>query len=87
MACRSVAYPYGDHDERVVAAAGRAGYEAAATLPGRLHRPEPLRWPRVGVTHTDTRWRFRAKASQTVRHARASWAWEPLIQVARIRHS
>ena len=33
--CRFVAYPYGDHDERVRAAARAAGYEAAFALPGR----------------------------------------------------
>ena len=31
--CRTLAYPYGDHDERVVAATRRAGYTAASTLP------------------------------------------------------
>ena len=31
--CQSIAYPYGDHDERVVAAAGRAGYRYGLTLP------------------------------------------------------
>ena len=74
-ACRTVAYPYGDHDERVVAAAGRAGYGAAATLSARLSRPEPLRWPRVGVYHADDMHRFRAKVSPSVRKLRAMRAW------------
>jgi peptidoglycan/xylan/chitin deacetylase (PgdA/CDA1 family) len=74
--CRSLAYPYGDHDARVVAAAGRAGYEAAATLPARLHRPEPLRWPRVGVYHADGPRRFQAKVSPVIRRIRESRAWD-----------
>jgi peptidoglycan/xylan/chitin deacetylase (PgdA/CDA1 family) len=69
--CRSIAYPYGDHNARVVAAADAAGYTTACTLPSRPHRPEPLRWPRVGVYHADTLSRFRAKVSPLVRRVRA----------------
>lgn len=76
--CESIAYPYGDVDDRVVAATGRAGYRAGAALPARPHRPEPLRWPRVGVWHTDGDRRFRLKAS---RAARAVWA-SPLAGLA-----
>jgi peptidoglycan/xylan/chitin deacetylase (PgdA/CDA1 family) len=68
--CQSLAYPYGDHDARVVEAARHAGYLTACTLPARLHRPQPLRWPRVGVFHQDVPGRFRLKASPTVRRAR-----------------
>ena len=53
-ACPTMAYPYGDHDERVVAAAGAAGYAAAGTLPARLHSERPLAWPRVGIYHSTT---------------------------------
>jgi peptidoglycan/xylan/chitin deacetylase (PgdA/CDA1 family) len=73
--CRSLAYPYGDHDERVIVAAGRAGYTAAATLNARLFRLEPLRWPRVGVYHVDDLHRFRAKVSPSVRRLRSMRAW------------
>jgi peptidoglycan/xylan/chitin deacetylase (PgdA/CDA1 family) len=69
--CTSIAYPFGDHDARVVAAAGAAGYTTACTLPSRPHRPEPLRWPRVGVYHVDTLSRFRTKLSPLVRRVRA----------------
>ena len=73
--CRSIAYPYGDWDERVAAAAAEAGYEAAATLA--LNDARPLEWPRVGVYNVDAGWRFRLKASPTVRRLRsldlASW--------------
>ena len=40
--CTTLAYPYGDYDERVVAAAGAAGYAAAGTLPARLPPARPL---------------------------------------------
>jgi peptidoglycan/xylan/chitin deacetylase (PgdA/CDA1 family) len=73
--CRSLAFPYGDFDDRVVAATRAAGYSAAATLSARLHRPEPLRWPRVGVYHADDMHRFRAKVSPSVRRLRSMRAW------------
>lgn len=68
--CRSVAYPYGDVDPRVVAATAAAGYATAAALPARLHRPDPLEWPRVGVYHPDSLRRFRVKVSPAVRRLR-----------------
>jgi peptidoglycan/xylan/chitin deacetylase (PgdA/CDA1 family) len=74
--CRTIAYPYGDYDERVVQAARRAGYEAACTLPARFHAARPLEWPRVGVYHGDDDRRFKLKVSPVVRHARASRAWD-----------
>ena len=68
--CSSIAYPYGDHDPRVEAAAERAGYLVAAKLsPGREKR---FAWPRVGVYPIDGDWRFRVKTSQVMRKARAS---------------
>src|SRR6185503_195859 len=72
--CRTIAYPYGDYNERVAAAAGRAGYEAACTLPARLHAASPLEWPRVGVYHADDERRFRLKVSPTARRLRSSGA-------------
>ena len=73
--CMTIAYPYGDYDERVAAAAGRAGYQAACTLPARFHEARPLEWPRVGVYHSDDDRRFRMKVSPLVRRVRASRAW------------
>jgi peptidoglycan/xylan/chitin deacetylase (PgdA/CDA1 family) len=72
--CASIAYPYGDVDSRVVAAARAAGYEFGAALPVRAHRPRPLEWPRVGVYHGDSGWRFALKASRAVRRVRATAA-------------
>jgi peptidoglycan/xylan/chitin deacetylase (PgdA/CDA1 family) len=79
--CRSLAYPYGAHDERVVAAAGAAGYSAAGTLPAAFHSPDRLRWPRVGVYHADDLVRFRLKASPALRRLRTSRLWEPLTSI------
>ena len=76
--CSTIAYPYGDYDARVAAAAGRAGYQAACTLPARFHAARPLEWPRVGVYHADDDRRFRMKVSPLVRKARASRAWSAL---------
>jgi peptidoglycan/xylan/chitin deacetylase (PgdA/CDA1 family) len=81
--CRSLAYPYGDHDARVVRATQAAGYDAAATLPEQVASPDPLRWPRVGVYYLDTGWRFRMKVSPIVRRVRASPAWP--VAVRRLR--
>lgn len=61
--CSSIAYPYGDVDERVVRAAAEVGYEAAAGLPLRLHRRSALRWPRVGIYRNDPFPRFEAKVA------------------------
>lgn len=73
--CPTLAYPYGDHDERVVEAAGAAGYAAAGTLPARLTRPRPLAWPRIGIYHGDDERRFRMKVSRTMRRLRGTRVW------------
>jgi peptidoglycan/xylan/chitin deacetylase (PgdA/CDA1 family) len=73
--CTTLAYPYGDHDERVVRAAGAAGYAAAGTLPGRLPRARPLAWPRVGIYHRDDDRRFRIKVSPAMRRLRGTRLW------------
>jgi len=68
--CTSIAYPYGDVDQRVAHAAGRAGYVAGATLPARWHEPTALLWPRVGIYHPDDDRRFGLKTSRVVRRLR-----------------
>jgi peptidoglycan/xylan/chitin deacetylase (PgdA/CDA1 family) len=65
--CRSIAYPYGDVDARVVAAARDAGYLYGATLSERIRTPEPLYWPRTGIYNVDAGWRARLKFSPLVR--------------------
>jgi peptidoglycan/xylan/chitin deacetylase (PgdA/CDA1 family) len=64
IACASLAYPYGDVDRRVMAATRECGYRAAAALPGKIHRPHPFRWPRVGIWRTDKESDFYAKLSK-----------------------
>jgi peptidoglycan/xylan/chitin deacetylase (PgdA/CDA1 family) len=64
--CESIAYPYGDVDDRVVAAAQRAGYRTGGALDRmrtiRPPRPStPLRWRRLGVYLVDDSPRFEAK--------------------------
>ena len=81
--CTTLAYPYGDYDARVAAAAGRAGYEAACTLPSRIHPARPLEWPRVGVYHDDSERRYRLKVSRMMRVARSSRAWNVLERLRR----
>ncbi len=56
--CRWLAYPYGDHDARVRAAAARAGYEASFAVSGRLGRPSRHAIPRVAIYRRHTPRRF-----------------------------
>ncbi len=72
--CNSLAYPYGDVDERVAAAAQAAGYEAGAALPTGVQRESPLLWPRTGVYRKDSRGRFRLKVSPIVHRLRKTLA-------------
>jgi peptidoglycan/xylan/chitin deacetylase (PgdA/CDA1 family) len=68
--CASLAYPYGDVDERVVEAAAAAGYRCAAALPAHPHAELAMRWPRIGVYHKDRQARFALKVSPPVRRLR-----------------
>jgi peptidoglycan/xylan/chitin deacetylase (PgdA/CDA1 family) len=68
--CRSIAYPYGDVDARVIEATRRAGYEVAASLPKKFGSKDPLDWPRVGVYHVDDGRRFKLKVSRLSRLVR-----------------
>jgi peptidoglycan/xylan/chitin deacetylase (PgdA/CDA1 family) len=70
--CRALAYPYGDVDQRVVAAAGAAGYAFAATVPHRPEWPLPLRWPRIVVSSSDSDRRFALRTSAAGRRAQAA---------------
>jgi peptidoglycan/xylan/chitin deacetylase (PgdA/CDA1 family) len=61
--CTSIAYPYGDADERVATATKAAGYEAAVVLPPMRLPDAPLSRPRVGIYRKDQGWRERLKLS------------------------
>lgn len=82
--CTSLAYPYGDVDERVVSATARAGYGAAAALPSDLRSRALLQWPRIGVYHADDDMRFRLKLSPATRRLRRSAAWDSLDALRRL---
>jgi peptidoglycan/xylan/chitin deacetylase (PgdA/CDA1 family) len=73
--CDTVAYPYGDADQRVADGARRAGYRAGAALSSRLEKLGPHRWPRVGIYNRDTTWRFRLKVFRPLRELRGSRLW------------
>jgi peptidoglycan/xylan/chitin deacetylase (PgdA/CDA1 family) len=71
--CRTLAYPAGGHDGRVVDAVRAAGYAAACTLPTVFpRRPDPLAFPRVSVSRGDTDLTFRLKLSRPLRALRSS---------------
>ncbi len=77
--CVSIAYPYGDVDERVAAAAQRAGYRTGASLSHRLKRLGPLRQARIGVYRVDTPARFWCKTNRALRFWRSTPLW-PLAE-------
>jgi peptidoglycan/xylan/chitin deacetylase (PgdA/CDA1 family) len=62
--CDMLAYPFGDWDGRVAAAAADVGYRFAFTLPsGSQLRAAPLSIPRIPVDHRDDERRFALKVS------------------------
>ena len=81
--CTSIAFPYGDSDDRVIAEAEAAGYDAVAMLDATLERKSAFTCPRVGVYYVDSNLAYRLKVSPTVRRLRRSRAWEP---IARLLH-
>jgi peptidoglycan/xylan/chitin deacetylase (PgdA/CDA1 family) len=66
----SIAYPYGEVDERVMRATVAAGYVAGAGLMPMHVAHSALNWPRVGIYRPDSLSRFRVKASPVVRRIR-----------------
>jgi peptidoglycan/xylan/chitin deacetylase (PgdA/CDA1 family) len=73
--CDTLAYPYGDVDERVAGFVASAGYVAAAALSSSLRGEGFHRWPRVGIYHGDQMWRFRMKTNRAIQGLRASRIW------------
>ena len=68
--CTSIAYPFGDVDERVVGAAARSGYRVGAAL--EIRGTQPLAWPRLSLVRDDSIARFRRQTSPFVRRLRSS---------------
>lgn len=73
--CLTIAYPYGDVNERVADAASAAGYLAGAALASHLARLGAHRHPRIGVYNADGAWRYRLKVSRAMRELRAMRRW------------
>jgi peptidoglycan/xylan/chitin deacetylase (PgdA/CDA1 family) len=65
--CRFLAYPYGECDARVMAAARSAGYEAAFAERPDEKRFDPFAVPRVGIYRRDHALRSRLKTSALIR--------------------
>jgi peptidoglycan/xylan/chitin deacetylase (PgdA/CDA1 family) len=65
--CRLLAYPFGDCDDRVRAAARASGYEAAFGLPGDPTGGDRFDVFRVGVWHGESARRVAFKAQPLVR--------------------
>ena len=78
--CRFLAYPYGEEDARVRAAARKAGYDAAFALRAPRAPADHFAVPRIGVYRRDARFRFAAKSSDGVRRFAL-----PLIEFTRAR--
>jgi hypothetical protein len=83
IACRSLAYPYGGHDERVVRAARAAGYSAACTVPTAMREYDALAWPRIGIYNGDSMLAFRTKTSWVARRFRRTRAGVLSVAAAR----
>jgi peptidoglycan/xylan/chitin deacetylase (PgdA/CDA1 family) len=82
--CRSLAYPFGEADDRVRAGAVAAGYDVAAGLSSAAFvARDRFDWPRVGVWHGEPDWRFRLKVSRVTARLRGSRAVTALDVVRR----
>jgi peptidoglycan/xylan/chitin deacetylase (PgdA/CDA1 family) len=66
--CRFLAFPYGEHDERVRAAARASGYDAAFALPGRSLPWDAFALPRIGI------WRQTGLVRALVKTSPVGWA-------------
>ena len=80
--CTALAYPYGQADERVAAAARSAGYEVACMLTFAHIADEPMRRPRIGLGTRDHGPRLAAQVSALGQAARRSSA----ARLARAMH-
>lgn len=85
--CESLAFPYGDVDQRVMEGAMSAGYSVAVCVAPRIGQPSPYCWPRVGVYHVDSDRSFRLKTSLPLRRLQRSRAWGPTERVFRLIRS
>jgi peptidoglycan/xylan/chitin deacetylase (PgdA/CDA1 family) len=88
LSCKSLAYPHGDVDARVVEAARGAGYLSAAGVLRDTRNASPLLSPRLAVYRDDGLLRFRIKCLPAARRLRRSRAWpaaRPAHALMRVR--
>ncbi len=64
--CRSLAYPFGSTDLRVVAASRDAGYDSGVVVGAGRLGADPMRVPRIPVGGRDTAARFAVKTSRAL---------------------
>lgn len=86
--CPSIAYPFGDVDQRVMAAADAAGLRFGALLPNsRDPWPAalPLGWPRIGVYPGTGHAAFARETSFALRRLRASAVLGPAIKAGKVK--
>jgi|GEM_PF-1105703 peptidoglycan/xylan/chitin deacetylase (PgdA/CDA1 family) len=85
--CDVLAYPFGEWDDRVAAAARDAGYAYAFSLPSEGQRyASPLTIPRINIDQRDRGPRFAAKLSPLGRRAYLSSAAATVRRLRRDRH-
>ena len=65
--CDTIAYPYGDVDDRVEEFTRQAGYRTAAALPGSFTHLNAHRYARLGLYHNDSPMRFWLKVARGIR--------------------
>ncbi len=65
--CESIAYPYGDVDDRVEEITRQVGYRTAAALPGSFRQLNVHRYARLGLYHNDGPVRFWLKVARGTR--------------------
>jgi peptidoglycan/xylan/chitin deacetylase (PgdA/CDA1 family) len=65
--CQSIAYPYGDVDDRVEQLTRQVGYRTAAALPGSFTHLNAHRYARVGLYRNDGPARFWVKLARGTR--------------------
>ena len=81
--CRSVSYPWGKLDSRVMRAAAAAGYDFGTGLAGRFVSDELLALPRIAISASDGDFRYRLKLAAGFWRVRRSFAWSALEVVRR----
>lgn len=85
--CRSLAYPYGSYDERVLRCVRQVGYATACAVPAGRTTLGPLTYPRIGIYRMDGPLSFRVKISPAVRRVRATPAASVLLPLVRLQRA